>query len=167
MEAINTGAMGSRNSSFIESLPVMLQGALPFSPANSASTCGPSTPRSISLIGLEVGPYVTIVIAGTSLYAYPFQTPAQVVPRGPWKKVQHRTVSSATHFKRACPWTQLMEVLLLLCRHSPPTIPLANIQFQQPKPWLEPKDPDIIHKMDTDDVGSVSWILRGTTDLEA
>ena len=104
----------------------MLQGALPFLPAGSASTCGPSTLRSISLTGFGVGPYITTLIASTSLYPFPFKAPAQVAPRGPWKMAQRRAASSATRFKRARPWTQLMEVLPLPCRHPLPTIPLAN-----------------------------------------
>ena len=125
VDTINTSIMGSKNGSFVE-------------PSGDAPRCPPLlacgfcqhmwsiNASAISLTGFGVGPYITTLIASTSLYPFPFKAPAQVAPRGPWKMAQRRAASSATRFKRARPWTQLMEVLPLPCRHPPPTIPLAN-----------------------------------------
>ena len=45
--------------------------------------------------------------------------------------------------------------------------PLRGIQIQEPEPWLEPKDLDVISMTNADDVRCVSWILRNITDPEA
>ena len=88
---------------FVESLPVMLQAAL------LLLTCGlcrhtwsintPVACTLISLTGFGVIFFIAIVIAGTSSYACPFQTPASISLRGPWKKVRCGIVSIA-HSKR-------------------------------------------------------------------
>ena len=125
----------------------------------------------ISLTGLGVVFYVTIVIAGVSSYGCPFQTPASIALHGPWKRVRRRIVSSIVHSKRVLIGTRQTwkrRVRLLLCRQSlPTTTSLESIQVHESEPWLKPKDLAIIRRMNSDDVGCVSWILRNITDPEA
>jgi len=117
----------------------------------------------IALTGLGVVFYLAIVIAGTSSYACPFQTPVSTALRTPWKKVQGGIVS-------AIGWTRRMmkqRVRPLLRHQSLPMIPLENIQVQGFEPWLTPKDLATIRSTNADDVRCVSWILRNITDPEA
>jgi len=95
--------------SFVESLPLMLQVSL------LLLACGlcrhmwtintPVACTLISITGLGVVFYIGIVIAGMSSYACPFQTPASVALRGPWKKVRPEIVPYIVHFKRVLSWT--------------------------------------------------------------
>jgi hypothetical protein len=160
---------------FVESLPMMLQAALLLLACglcrhmwsiNASVAC-----TLISLTGLGVVFYIAIVISGMSSYACPFQTPASIALRGPWKKTRCRIVSSIIHSKRVLSWTRRMwyrGVRPLLRRQSLSTaIPLKNIQVQQSEPWMKPKNLAIIRRTNANDVGCVSWILRNITDPEA
>ena len=55
----------------------------------------------ISLTGAGVLFCLTIVIAGISSYACPFQTPASTTLCSPWKKARRGFVSFIVHFKQA------------------------------------------------------------------
>ena len=159
---------------FVGSLPVMLQVALLLL---SCGLCRHMWSINafvayilISLTGLGVVFYVAIVIAGTSSYACPFQTPASIALRGPWKKFRDGIVSCVIHSKQVVPWTRRMwnlRVQSLLRRQSLQTIPFENVQVQQSEPWMKPKELDIIRRTNTGDVRCVSWILRNITDPEA
>ena len=122
----------------------------------------------VSLTGLGVVFYVAIVIAGTSSYACPFQTPASIALRGPWKKVRCGLVSFIIHSKRRTRqmWNRGVRSLL---RHQslPITIPLENVEVHGSEPWMKPKDLAIIRRTNAGDVGCVSWVLRNITDPEA
>ena len=76
---------------FIESLPVMLQVALLHLACGFCRhmwSINTSVAYAlITLTGLGVLFYLAIVIAGTSSYACPFQTPVSITLRSPWKKV--------------------------------------------------------------------------------
>jgi len=117
----------------------------------------------VTLTGLGVVFYLAIVIAGTSSYACPFQTPVSTALRGPWKKVRRGIVSVISRARRM--WRQRIRPLLR--RQSLPMIPLENVQVQGSGPWLTPKDLATIRRTNTDDVRCVSWILRSITDSEA
>ena len=159
---------------FVESLPVMLQVALLLLACGlcqhmwSINTFVAYT--LISLTGVGVVFYVAIVIAGTSSYACPFQTPVSIALRRPWKKVWGGVFSSIVHFKKTLSRTHLIRnrgVQSLSRRQPFPTIPLENVQVQQSEPWLKLKDLDTIRRTNTNDVLCVSWILRNITDPEA
>ena len=168
---------------FIESLPVMLQASLLFLACGLCRymwSINTSVARVlISLTSLGVGFYVAIVIAGTSSYACPFQTPASTTLRSQWKKVR-RGISSIIQSKRLLPWDRRVlnrRVRPLLHQQSPPTIPLEDVEVQrydppldsapQFEPWLKRKDLDIMRRTNTNDVRCVSWILINITDPEA
>ena len=160
---------------FIESLPVMLQAALLLLACGlcrymwSINTSVAYT--LIDLTGLGATFYIVIVIAGTSSYACPFQTPASTALRGPWKKVRRGIVSSGDRFKRVLVRiirTFKPRVWLLLPRPSLPIeTPLRSVQIQELEPLLEPEDLDVISMTNADNVRCVSWILRNITDPEA
>jgi len=152
---------------FVECLPMMLQVAL------LLLACGlyrhmwsintSIAYALITLTGLGVAFYLAIVIAGTSSYACPFQTPASTALRSLWKKVRGGIVSAFS-------WTRRMmkqRVRPLLRRQSLPMIPLENMQVQGSEPWLTPKDLATIRSTNSNDVRCVSWILRNITDPEA
>ena len=89
---------------FVESLPVMPQVAL-FLLASGLcrymwSINTSVTYTLISLTGVGALFYIGIVIAGTSSYACPFQTPVSLALHDLWKKIQHTAVSSIAHSKR-------------------------------------------------------------------
>ena len=186
-----------RLHSFVESLPLMLQVSL-FLLACGLCRYMWSINASVAytLIGLTgVGAvfYVAIVIAGTSSYACPFQTPVSIALHGPWKKVRRAMSSyacpfqapvstalrdlwkkvrrSVVHSNRVLSWTNRIwnwGVRSFPRRQSLPTTnPFENIRVHEPKPWLEPKDLVIICRTNASDVGCVSWILRYITDPEA
>ena len=159
---------------FVESLPVMMQVAL------LLLACGLcrhmwfiNTSVAYTLIiltGAGVLFYVAVVIAGTSSYACPFQTPASIALRSPWKRIRCAVVSSAVHAKRVLSRAHLMwnrRAWSLVRRQSPPTIPLENVRVHRSEPWLKPKDLAIIRRTNRNDVRCVSWILRNITDPEA
>ena len=80
---------------FIESLPVMLQVALLLLACGlcqyMASINTPIASVLIALTALGVLFYLAIVVAGTSSYACPFQTPGSTALHGQWKKVRPYT----------------------------------------------------------------------------
>jgi len=170
---------------FVESLPVMLQVALLLLACGlcrhmwSINTSVAGT--LIVLTGLGVAFYIAIVIAGTSSYACPFQTPVSTSLQGPWKKVL-RGIVSIVRPERVLSWTRRtwnQGVRPLLHRQSIPTNPLEDVQVQQcdslsmldnvpqTEPWVKLKDLASIRRTNTDDVRCVSWILRSITDPEA
>ena len=136
---------------FVESLPVMLQAALLLLACGLCrrmwSINASVTHTLISLTGLGVVFYVAIVIAGTSSYACPFQTPTSIVFRGLWKKVRRRAVSSIFRYERVLSWTHRTwdrRVRSLFRRQSPTMIPLENIRVQRPEsePMLNNAQPE-------------------------
>jgi len=158
---------------FVESLPVMLQVAL------LLLACGlcqhmwsintPVACTLISLTGVGVVFYIGIVIAGMSSYACPFQTPASMALRDPWKKVWRRIVSLIVRSKRVLSRTHRMwerGVRSLLHRQSQLTIPLEVVQVDRPIRWLDPEAFAIIRRTNADDARCVSWILGDITDPE-
>ena len=160
---------------FIESLPVMLQVALLLLACGlcrnmlSVNTSVAST--LIGLTGLGAAFFIGIVIAGTSSYACPFQTPASAVLRGPWKRVRCGVFSSGSYLKRVLPRIVRMSkqrVRSLLRRPSLPIdVPLGGIAISKLEPWLKPQDLANIRTTNGNDVRCVSWILRNITDPEA
>jgi len=139
----------------VECLPVMLQVAL------LLLVCGLCQHmRSINasvayiligLIGLGVAFYVATLIAGTSSYASPFQTPASIIFRGQWKKIRRRIISFIVHYKWVLSWTHRMR----------------DVRVRKSESWLEQKDLAIILRTNTSDASCVSWIIRNITDPEA
>ena len=123
----------------------------------------------ISLTGIVVLFYIVVVVAGTSSYARPFQTPASIALRSPWKKVRHIITSSIIHSRQILSRTHLVwnrRVRSLL--HRPfPAIPLENVQIHRFEPWLKPKDLSISRRTNINDIRCVSWILGNITDPEA
>jgi len=159
---------------FVESLPVMLQVALLLLACGLCrhmwSISTPVAYTLVTLTGLGVLFYLAIVIAGTSSYACPFQTPVSIALRSSWKKVRCGISSPTIHPKRALSRIRRMwnrGVQRLLRRRSLPVIPLENVRVQQSEPWLKLKDLVIIHKTNTSDARCVSWILINITDPEA
>jgi len=160
---------------FVESLPVMLQVALLLLACGLCQhmwSINAYVARTlISFTGLGVVFYVAIVIAGTSSYACPFQTPASIGFRDPWKKVQRGIISFIIHPKRVLlrtrkMWNQGVRSLLYR-KFLPTTIPPENIQVHHSEPWLKPKDLITLRRTNASDARCVSWILRNITDPEA
>ena len=167
---------------FIESLPVMLQAAL-FLLACGLCRYMWSINASVAWVligftGLGAGFYVGIVIAGTSSYACPFQTPVSMTLHSQWKKVSQ----GITSFKQVFPWGRQVwnrRIRPLLHHESPPTISLEVVEVQRSESRstldstfrserrVKPKEPDVIRRTNTNDVRCVSWILRNITDPEA
>jgi len=159
---------------FIESLPVMLQASLFLLACGLCrhmwSINSPVAYTLVGLTGLGVSFYVMIVIAGTSSYACPFQTPASIALRSTWKKVRSRILSPTVHSRRAISYirrTWDRRVRSLLRCQPLPMVLLTEIHVPQPEPWLKPRDLDILHRTNTNNVRCVSWILRNITDPEA
>ena len=159
---------------FVESLPMMLQVALLLLACGLCrriwSINASAASILIGLTGLGVAFYAAIVIAGTSSYACPFQTPVSIALRSPWKRIRRGIVSCIVHSKRALLRTRLTwkwRVRSLIRRQSLPMISLENVQVQPREPWLKPKDLDVVRRTNANDVRCVSWILRNITDPEA
>ena len=160
---------------FVESLPVMLKVALLLLACglcrnmwsvNTSVAC-----TLIGLTGLGAAFFMGIVIAGTSSYACPFQTPASATLRGPWKRVRREVFSSGGYLKRVV-WRIVRmskQSIRSLLRHPslPTDAPLGGIKISKLKAWLKPQDLAIIHTTNSNDVRCVSWILRNITDPEA
>ena len=129
---------------FVEGLPVMLQVALLLLACGLCrhmwSINSSVAFTLISLTGLGVAFYVVIVIAGMSSYACPFQTPASIALRGPWKKIRRGIFSSVVRFKRMLSRTRRMwnqGIRSLLWRQPlPMAIPLENVEVHQSEPWI-------------------------------
>jgi len=183
--------------SFVESLPLMLQVALLLLACGLCRhmwSINALVARTlISLTGLGVTFYITIVIAGMSSYGCPFQTPASIALHGLWKKVQGGIISFAVRSKQVFSRTHRVwkrRVWPFLHRQPLPAILLEDVQVQQPEsvsipdnpfrpespsahndvqsgPWLKPKELGIIRRTNTSDARCVSWILRSITDPEA
>ena len=168
---------------FIESLPLMLQAALFLLACGLCRQMWPINASVaytlIGLTGLVTTFYVVIVIAGTSSYACPFQTPVSTALRGTPKRVKRvlsriqgtwgwrvrRGVKRALSLIR-----KLWDRMVRLLPHSPSlstTTSLSDVQVQESVPWLEPELLTAIHEKNANDVRCVSWILRNITDPEA
>jgi len=158
---------------FVESLPVMLQVSL-------LLVCGlcrhmwpinaPVARISIGLTGLGAIFYIAIVIAGTSSYACPFQTPVSTTLCDSWKKVRPGIISLNIYPKRMLSRTRRVwnrGVRSLLRRQSLPTIPLGSIEVRRSGLWLRPRDLAIIRRTNANDIQCLSWIFRNNTDSEA
>jgi hypothetical protein len=161
---------------FVESLPVMLQVALLLLACGLCKYIWSINVSVayvlISLTGLGVVFYIAIVIAGTSSYACPFQTPSSSALRSQWRKVRGGILSYAVHFKAALSWTyqvwnRIIRLLLRCQSLSTTPIPLESVQVEDSEPWLKSKDLTIIRQTNADDGRCVSWILRSITDPEA
>ena len=101
---------------FIESLPLMLQAALLLlvcGLCRHMATIDTSVATVlITLTALGVLFYLGIVIAGTSSYECPFQTPVSEALRGSWKKVGPQTiatllpiVTTGKYLYKSLPWS--------------------------------------------------------------
>ena len=150
----------------------------------------------ICLTGLGVAFFVTIVIAGASSYACPFQTPASTALRGQWKRIRRGVKRVFSRIRQS--WNRRIRCgvkrALLRIRQSwnqrrvrrffrrpslSTTTSLGDVQIQElepepelepkskPEPWLKPKDLAIIRRTNASDAGCVSWIIRNITDPEA
>jgi len=159
---------------FVESLPVMLQIALLLLACGlcqhmwSINTSVASA--LITLTGLGVLFYLGIVIAGTSSYACPFQTPISILLRGLWKNLRYGVVSFTANCGKTLSWTHRMwnrSARLFLHRLPPLPIPLEYVHVQQPEQWLKPGGLVAVWRTNANDVRCVSWILRNITDPEA
>ena len=119
---------------FVESLPVMLQVALLLLACglcrhmwsiNTSVAC-----TFIALTGFGVLFHLTIVIAGTSSYACPFQTPASITLHGLWRKLRQGIPSFIVRCRKALRRTHRMwnrSVRLFRLRQPPPLIPLEYV----------------------------------------
>ena len=123
---------------FVECLPMMLQTALLFLACGLCRymwSINAAVARTlISLTGFGVLFYIGVVIAGTSSYACPFQTPVSIFLRRLWKMARRGIAPSIFHSKRVLSQTHGMwkrRVRPILRRQASPTIPLENIQVQQ------------------------------------
>ena len=159
---------------FVESLPVMLQVALFLLACGLCrhmwSINAPVVYTLISLTGIGVLFYIAVVVAGTSSYSCPFQTPASIALRSPLKGVRGGIISSIVHFERVLSWARRKwnrRVRPLLRRQLLPTVLLENIQVKKSEPWLTSKDLAVLRRTNADDVRCVSWFLRNITDPEA
>jgi len=159
---------------FVESLPVMLQVALLLLACGLCrhmwSINAPVACTLISLTGVGVVFYIGIVIAGMSSYACPFQTPASMALRDPWKKVWRGIISLIVRSIRVLSRTYQMwkrGARSLLHRQSQPTIPLEVVQVDRPELWLDPEHFAMVRRTNSNDVQCVSWILGNITDPEA
>ena len=134
---------------FVESLPVMLQVAL------LLLACGlcrhmVSINASVSgvLIALTVFGvlfYLVVVVAGTSSYACPFQTPGSTALRGLWKKIRphttlpaRRTVTTGVYIFRALSsgirhllWKRIVVPTGFAIRHSKQVVIWVTLNFIQ------------------------------------
>ena len=149
---------------FVESLSAMLQVSL------FLLACGLcrhmwsiNTPVAYTLIGLTgLGAtfYIVILIAGTSSYACPFQTPVSTALRGLWKRVKQALscIRQSWH-RRASPFC--------CCSSLLPTTSRRGVKVQGSEPWLKPEDLTIIRTTNANDAGCILWILRNITDPEA
>ena len=87
-----------------------------------------------------------------------------------WKMIRCRIVSFILYSKKALSWTRRMwnlRVQLPRRHQSLIIIPLENIQDHQSELWFSPMHLAVLHRMNTNDVRCVSWILRSITDPEA
>ena len=161
----------------IESLPVMLQVALLLLICGLCkrmwSINATVAYTLIILAGLGVLFYLVIVSAGTPSYACPFQTPASTALRDLWKALRQGIAFIIVRQMQT--FRQLRDTLPSPHRQSPPPAPpedaevdqLEDVQVEQPREWLTPKDLVKVHRADADDARCVSWILRSITDPEA
>jgi len=158
---------------FVESLPLMLQVALLLLVCGlcrymwSINTSVAYTLTALTGFGALF--YIAIVIAGTSSYACPFQTPMSVALRGLRKLLQRRTTSFIAHCRKTLSWIRRMRnrTIQPFPRCQPPPIPLENVHVQQPEQWLTLNGLVIIRITNSNDIRCVSWILRNITDPEA
>ena len=137
---------------FVESLPVMLQFSL-FLLACGLCQHMWSINTSLACILIIVTSagvflYVAIVIAGTSSYACPFQTPVSIALRGSldtvWRGIVSPVVYSIWAFSR-----------------------IRAMQVQRSEPWIKRKGLATIRRTNVDDARCVSWVLRNIIDEEA
>ena len=162
---------------FVESLPVMLQVSL------LLLACGLcqhmwSIDTSIAYIlialtAFGISLYLGIVVAGTSSYECPFQTPVSAVLRKMWETTRDQRSIVVLHSRSTLSrinqtlkqWTQSLflhpslPVVLGDVRLGPPTEGERQL-------WWVPKDPASL-RTNANDIRCVSWILRNITDREA
>ena len=148
---------------FVESLPVMLQIALLLLACglcrHMTSINTPVASVLITLTVLGVLFYLGVVIAGTSSYECPFQTPASTALRNIWKKIRSRAavalfllVAAGTSLYKCLTRSLalaalLLEDILFLCQIPYVSfwlplmeryyrLPIAQPTPQEPTPWL-------------------------------
>ena len=109
---------------------------------------------------LAAGFYIITVIAGTSSYTSPFQTPLSNALRYFWKDMRE-IFGSFPPLK--CPF----RVKLPPRFRRLPAVPLTTIEVQQDVLPQRPRVDCSTQKMNTDDVRCVSWILRDIPSPEA
>ena len=156
---------------FVESLPVMLQISL------LLLACGLCrhmwsintfvTYILIALTALGISFYLGIVVAGTSSYECPFQTPVSTVLRGLWKATRRQRLAIARSSGSALSLMNRASKRRIW-RSSPPLSPpiaLEGVYTIDGVLWW-PEDPEASQK-NADDIRCVSWILRSITDPEA
>ena len=153
---------------FIEILPLILQVALFLL---ACGLCRHMWSINISvaytligLTGLGATFYMVIVVAGTSSYACPFQTPVSTTLRGPWKRIRRGVKWALPYIRQS--WNRSVRPLL---RHPPlsTTTPFSGVHIHEHEPWLKPEDLATIHATHANDARCVSWIIRNITDPEA
>ena len=137
---------------FVESLPVMLQVSL-FLLACGLCQHMWSINTSLACILIIVTAagvflYVTIVIAGTSSYACPFQTPVSIALRSSLNAVWRGIISPVIHSRWISSW-------------------IWAIQVRRSEPWLKRKGLATIRRTNVDDAHCVSWVIRNIIDQEA
>jgi hypothetical protein len=118
-----------------------------------------STPVACTLISLaDLGVifFIRIVITGMSSYACPFQTQVSGALCGIWKADWRRIVPSIIYSKQVLSWMWNQRVQPLLCRQSPPAIPLENIQVQQSEPVSMPNNASQPELVSMPDISSQS-----------
>ena len=157
---------------FIESLPLMLQIALLFLACGLCrymwSIDSSVAYTLIGFTGLGIAFFVAIVLAGTSSYACPFQTPISTALRGPWKRIRRRVKRALLDIQQS-----RNRRVRPLRRPSLSTTSLSDVKIQElepgleTEPWLKPQDLDIIRITNANDARCVSWIIRNITDPEA
>ena len=153
---------------FVESLPVMLQLSLLLLACGlcrhmwSINTFVAYTLITFAAIGISF--YLGVVVAGTSSYECPFQTPASAALRGLWKAAsRQRLAITRSSISALSPmnWRILRRVPHL----SLPIVLEAPVIPPRPPPWWG-VDGDTF-RTNADDIRCVSWILRNIADPEA
>lgn len=143
--------------------------------ADSAGTCGPSTPLSptFSSPSPSSGSYFTSQSSSLARHQMPAHFRHQHWPPcvmhgkglGMWKRIWLKIITPASHFKQALSPTRRASNRRARRRNSfPSPIPLESIYVQ---PRSMQVDIRVLQTMHTNDARCVSWILWNITDPEA
>ena len=162
---------------FVESLPVMLQVSLLLLACGlcrqmwSINTSVAYVLITLTAFGILF--YLGIVVAGTSSYECPFQTPVSAALRDMWKRTRSQRFIFISYSK---PVLSRMNLVLrrwarrLFLRPSLPIV-LGEVLSGSPvsegrQQWPVSEDPASL-RTNANDIRCVSWILRNITDREA